>query len=313
MASRVSSDKDLQAALRRRAKKLWRRLSNARAQVLEDAGADAIHDLRVATRRLQTLIDVSARCGPSASGAKLRKREKRLRHSLGARRDLDVMREKLRRRIRDSASARRRQLLRSTMRQLAPEARVQSDRMRREIKKIGSRKLHRLVRRALMSANVKRLSLGNLAEAIEQAERKWIATLTDAAAREDSAGYHDVRIKAKTLRYTIELAARFIEIPNADVIVEWLKGIQDELGDWHDEVEECRRVTEILSRAADTQSDPAATALIQMLRGRTEAHTRYVRDRLRTLQAAISKRQDPSLFVNGRRNHPAPALEIVAL
>ncbi len=313
MASRVSSDKDLQAGLRRRAKKLWRRLAQARAQVLEDAGTDAIHDLRVATRRLQTLIDVSARRGPSASGAKLRKREKRLRHALGARRDLDVMREKLRGRIRDSASAHRRQLLRWTMRQLAPEARVQSDRMRREIKKIGSRKLHRLVRRALMSANVKRLSLGNLAEAIEQAERKWITTLTDAAAREDSAGYHDVRIKAKTLRYTVELAARFIEIPNADVIVEWLKGIQDELGDWHDEVEECRRVTEILSRAADTQSDPAATALIQMLRGRTDAHTRYVRDRLRTLQAAISKRQDQSLFVNGRRNHPAPALEIVAL
>lgn len=72
-------------------------------------------------------------------------------------------------------------------------------------------------------------------------------------------------------------------------------------------------MTEILSRAANTQSDPAATALIQMLRGRTDAHTRYVRDRLRSLQAAISKRQDQSLFVNGRNNGQVPALEIVAL
>jgi len=213
MASTVSSDKELRAAFRRRAEKLWRRLSNAREQVLEEGGADAIHDLRVATRRFQTLIDVSALSRPSASGAKLRKRVKRLRHALGGRRDLDVIIEKLRGRIRDSASARRRQLLRSTMRQLAPEARQQSDQMRREIKKIGSRKLHRLGRRALMSSNVSRLSLGNLSDAIERAERKWIATLADAAAHGDSGGYHDVRIKAKTLRYTIELASRFIQIP----------------------------------------------------------------------------------------------------
>jgi len=162
MASTVSSDKELRAVFRRRAKKLWRRPSSAREQVLEQAGADAIHDLRVATRRFQTRIDVSALSRPSKSGAKLRKREQRLRHALGGRRDVDVILEKLRGRIRDSASAHRRSLLRSVMRQLASEASRQSVQMRREIKKIGSRKLHRLARRALMSANVKRLSLGNL-------------------------------------------------------------------------------------------------------------------------------------------------------
>jgi len=313
MSQTVSSDKELQTVVRRRAKKLWRRLSESRKRVLREADADSIHDLRVASRRIQTLIDVSSLPQRSKSSVKFRKRIKRLRHAAGGRRDVEVMLDKLRAETRGSATARRRRLLRSVARSLAPGSKWQSQQVRRKIKKIGGGKLHRLCRRSLLSGHSEGISIGTLRDAIEQAEHKWLSTVDDAIAHDDPGAYHDVRIKAKTLRYAIELAARFIDVADADAIIEWLKSIQNELGEWHDEVEECRRVTEILSRGPGAQSDPAATALIRSLRSRTEAHTRFVRDRLRSLQGNLNKRGDRPLFLNGRGGRAAPVLEIIAL
>jgi CHAD domain-containing protein len=155
MSQTVSSDKDLQTVFWRRAKKLWRRLSESRKRVLREADADSIHDLRVATRRIQTRIDVSSLPQRSKSSVKLRKRIKRLRHAAGGRRDVDVMLDKLRAETRGSATARRRRVLRSLTRSLAPGSKRQSQQVRRKIKKIGGGKLRRLCHRSLLSRHSK--------------------------------------------------------------------------------------------------------------------------------------------------------------
>ena len=45
----------------------------------------------------------------------------------------------------------------------------------------------------------------------------------------------------------IESVSRFVEVPGAEATAQWLKTVQDELGEWHDEIELTRRVTAILS------------------------------------------------------------------
>ena len=42
----------------------------------------------------------------------------------------------------------------------------------------------------------------------------------------------------------MESVSRFVAVPGAEATAEWLKTIQDELGEWHDEIELTRRVTQ---------------------------------------------------------------------
>ena len=111
---------------------------------------------------------------------------------------------------------------------------------------------------------------------MRQAEQRWLAAINTAKLRKDAAAYHDVRIKTKTLRYMIESVSRFVELPGAEETTEWLKIIQDELGEWHDEIELTRRVTALLSKDADYQADDAVAALIKSLRDRAQANTHFV-------------------------------------
>src|SRR5205807_8262189 len=83
--------KTLQRAFARRVHKRWRQLRDAGKDLRQSYSPNAIHDLRVATRRLQALLDFAVRTAPSKPCAKLRKRLKRLRHALGNRRNIDVM------------------------------------------------------------------------------------------------------------------------------------------------------------------------------------------------------------------------------
>jgi bisphosphoglycerate-dependent phosphoglycerate mutase len=81
-------------------------------------------------------------------------------------------------------------------------------------------------------------------------------------------------------------------------IIEWLKGIQDELGEWHDDVEFCRWITMLLSKDATVQADHTATALIEALRGRTEADTEYTGKLIRSMDS----RRDNLMKLSDHRN-----------
>ena len=143
------SDGNLQRAFARRARKVSRRLREEYRQVLRTRSATAIHDLRVATRRLQTLVDLAALSNPSKGAARLRTRLKSLRHTLGRRRDLDMILGKLRERAANTASARRRRILRWVIRQMTPEARQITRQMYRATRKTGIKKLKGLTEKTV--------------------------------------------------------------------------------------------------------------------------------------------------------------------
>jgi CHAD domain-containing protein len=285
------SDKKLRRAFTRRVHKVSRRLREQYGRVLSSGSASAIHDLRVATRRLQTLVDLAALSKPSKPAARLRKRLKSLRHTLGRRRDVDMILGKLRERAANTASARRRRILRAVIWQMTPEAKQITRKMYRAATKAGLKKLRRMTNKALGGRGFKAPSLEVLDTAIRQAEQRWLAAINTAKLRKDAAGYHDVRIKTKTLRYMIETVSRLVELPGAESTIEWLKAIQDELGEWHDEIELTRRVTALLSEDADYQANDAATALIKSLRDRAQANTHFVSELVMSLRDSWVRRK----------------------
>jgi CHAD domain-containing protein len=192
------SDGNLQRAFARQARKVSRRLREEYRQVLRTHSATAIHDLRVATRRMQTLVDLAAFSNPSKRAARLRKRLKFLRHTLGSRRDLDMILGKLRERAANTASARRRRILRWVMRQMTLEARQITRRMCRATRKRGITKLRRLTKKTVGDRRgLETLSAEALNAAMRQAEQKWLRAINMAKLRKDPAAYHDVRIKTK--------------------------------------------------------------------------------------------------------------------
>jgi CHAD domain-containing protein len=287
----VVSQPELQRAFTRRAHKLWRRLHEDHRRVLQSCSENAIHDLRVATRRLQSMVELAAFSRPNKPGAKLRKRLKRLRHTLGRRRDVDVILGKLKERVSNTASAQRRRVLRSVIQQISSEARQITKEMYRETEKTGIKNIKHLAYNAADGEHLKDLSVGGADRAIRQAEQKWFAAIVRAKARRDPTIYHDVRIKAKSLRYTIESVSHITDVPGADATTEWLKTVQDELGEWHDEVELTRRVTEVLSRA-DYPADHAAVGLIRSLTDRAEASTGFASKLIMSLRDSWIRRKN---------------------
>src|SRR6266850_862361 len=70
---------------------IGRKVIKARRQVLHGKDGEAIHDLRVATRRLQAALEVFASCLPEPRRRRLEKRARKIRRGLGARRNAWVL------------------------------------------------------------------------------------------------------------------------------------------------------------------------------------------------------------------------------
>src|SRR3989442_12183233 len=68
-----------------------RKVIKARRRVLSGEDGEAIHDLRVATRRLQAALEVFASCLPERRRRRLEKRARKIRRGLGARRNAWVL------------------------------------------------------------------------------------------------------------------------------------------------------------------------------------------------------------------------------
>src|SRR5438093_5912812 len=68
-----------------------RKVMKARRRVLSGEDGEAIHDVRVATRRLQAALEVFASCLPERRRRRLEKRARKIRRGLGARRNAWVL------------------------------------------------------------------------------------------------------------------------------------------------------------------------------------------------------------------------------
>jgi hypothetical protein len=91
-----------------------------------------------------------------------------------------------------------------------------------------------------LGSKVKVLSRGARIEGLRlllnSAWGKWNATIDECAEIAAIDKLHAVRIKAKTLRYSIEPSQKFAPDHQLEMAGEFLKDIQDRVGAWHDEL-----------------------------------------------------------------------------
>lgn len=205
--------------VRKQAKAFTASLSGA----LRTGGVRAVHDLRVASRRLGEALRAAP--GSLRSGAeKLRRRLRKIRRAFRRVRDLDVMLELI-----------------ASSRPADPAAAAAESRASQILR--GERKA--AVSRAVKDAegSVGRTT-GRLRRAVAGFEptRAGIDRLVDnrtAAMKESLSGWsagkadpHAVRIAGKRLRYALELHAA-VERPHTAAIAA-LRKLQEALGEWHD-------------------------------------------------------------------------------
>jgi CHAD domain-containing protein len=284
--SAKATTRSSETLIRHRLSALDRALPGARR-----GDADAIHQARVATRRLREALPLVVR---GADGRKLRKRTRGLTRVLGSVRELDVALMTL-----DELEAQpdlpRRGLAR-LREDITQERRLLLAAMLHELK---THDLERLRKKALTAVRrpeapstgrkrARRRDPRRLPAAEARAARR-AATVRDAI-RNAGGIYlpdrlHDVRIAAKKLRYAMEIA-RELKGSRAAARIRMLKGTQDLLGRMHDLEVLIGRIRSVQGAREDPPSLEVSADLDQIVRRlETECrqlHVQYI-DRRRKL------------------------------
>jgi len=219
-------------------------------KVLRGDDPDAIHDMRVASRRLQQVLDLIFTKPLPREVRRLRRKIRRCRRALGEVRNCDVMLEHVEGRL-----ARRRSSSPeawAAVKQYLLERRSES--FARAIRKLSNMNL------ALFYMHAKEI-LGRLkstpetggvshplmqpgGEAFEPFPQRLTQALVGvwgnfekqvAVSHQEvtPSSIHAARICAKRLRYLLEVVNQF-GIPGSSGALAWLRRLQQHLGDWHD-------------------------------------------------------------------------------
>jgi CHAD domain-containing protein len=186
---------------------------------------DDIHDLRVALRRCRTMADALTDTNPSPGWNKLKKYSKKLFHSLGEVRDVQVEQEWVKKlaSAQDASRARILKTLRCREKEQMGEARKGLDVFdRKEWRKLSRKLRGKAAIFPVESVVFQRLALSELnhAVALDQKARKQPSGIA----------WHRVRIAIKSFRYIVEnFLPKHYESWAGD-----LKEMQDLLGEVHD-------------------------------------------------------------------------------
>jgi CHAD domain-containing protein len=214
-------------------------------KVLQGDDTDAIHDLRVATRRLQQVVDLVYPSPHSGEIRKLHRGLKRCRSSLSEVRNYDVLLGRI-----DAALARKRTARRDAWEAIGKYLReLRSVRLEKSLRKLAKANLSviyvRLKERLPADENGitsrngagQHLAAGQFYERISDALKTVWAELEREIARSrhehDAAVLHRTRIAVKHVRYLIEVVHAFDVAGSKETLI-WLRSLQTQLGNWHD-------------------------------------------------------------------------------
>lgn len=225
-------------------------LRDHHASVLETMNVDAVHKMRVATRRLQASLDLLEH---EMSVRKLKRRLRNWRRALSLVRNYDVFLEMLEKETATRGRARREQIqlvtakLQEQRAHTAAEVRGFLEQI--DIDKLGSRLgVTTLVSlsdpRQLEALAVVPISnflsvideqnvAGYAADRLDQRLSEFQALVEQSHPTTDPADLHQLRIAAKRVRYLLEIVTQ-MGYGDASRALAWLRKLQDRIGDWHD-------------------------------------------------------------------------------
>jgi CHAD domain-containing protein len=244
-------------------------------KVLGEDDPEAVHDLRVWSRRLQqVIVTLFPRPHPPDARAMVRTL-RRARRSLGGWRDCDVVIALLARKIR---YARNPEQKNAWERALATARRKLQREMRHARRKIANRKMFTLAqrgedlieRRSLESAPEENVFVA-LEASVAAAYSEWRDGLARARSSSDATEIHAFRIQTKRLRYRMELL-RDVGSDSAKSALASLRSLQDELGRWHDGLALARMTAEALADPDYLLAQPLCVAAILRKLDRENAH-----------------------------------------
>jgi CHAD domain-containing protein/CYTH domain-containing protein len=211
----------------------------ARCQVATSGNPEALHDYRVALRRLRSCLRSYRRELRSTVSRKSRRRLDRLARATNQSRDLEVHLDWLAAQEATAGDSER-----PGIAWLAARLQEEQRREREEMLALNQRlfpNLHKRLHRQLqhypiavrLDAPVEptitaMAAAGHVERAVRRLERR-LGRVTGENAEEE---IHRARIAAKHLRYLLEPFAA--DLPGGDAIIERLKGLQDAFGDVHD-------------------------------------------------------------------------------
>jgi CHAD domain-containing protein len=224
---------------------------------------EAVHRLRTSSRRAQAAIDAFRPCIKGKKRAKrARKLVKRLRKSVAEPRELDVLAEVWRSLAQEDptlgeASAYMLRRTHDARERAAADVRAAARRVKPRAVRARRDDLLDRTRRARLDDGKAR-DLGELAHA---QLRDLGADLVQAIADEPATpeGRHEIRIKAKKVRYALELFRRCLDRDAAKALKSDLKTIHDAVGDEHDLADAAREL-------ADAETEPGAGPALASLR-----------------------------------------------
>lgn len=221
----------------------------------DPADAEALHDFRVALRRLRSCLRSYGPWLDESLPKKLRRRLKKLADATGPGRDTEVQIEWLRGRSRHLGSSHRPGLawllarLEERMRQANEEMAGHIPHEFPRLEEALRAKLSTYTTEVHLAPGADRPTLAETAAAIlrdQASELRAHLSRVEGPADEEQA--HEARISAKRLRYLLEPFAE--ELPEAASVVKHMKSLQETLGELHDAHVLERELAESLETAA---------------------------------------------------------------
>jgi len=201
-----------------------RKVMKARRRVLSGEDGEAIHDVRVATRRLQAALEVFASCLPERRRRRLEKRARKIRRGLGARRNAWVL-LRLLVRFRAGLGPDERKFVDALARSLKQAARPLEPTVRKGLPGIRGR-LRKLLRDATGCAVVP-------PGPVLRAQVDAVLSARGAARGGEPEAMHRLRIAIKRYRYSLEVLAE-TGAPGLVAAIREARALQRELGRLHD-------------------------------------------------------------------------------
>ncbi|HEX5413912.1 MAG TPA: CHAD domain-containing protein [Terriglobia bacterium] len=217
-------------------------------KVLQGDNPEAIHGLRVATRRLQQVINLIYPLPHSGDVRKLYRGLKRCRRSLSELRNYDVLLMRV-----DAALARKSVARREAWEAIGEYLRgLRSARLEKSLRKLAKANLSSIYVRLKeflpangTSAYVSAASNGaerqlaaeqfyeRIADALKTVWTELEQEIAHSRHHRDASGLHRTRVAAKRARYLIEVIHAFQTPGSRDALI-WLRSLQTQLGHWHD-------------------------------------------------------------------------------
>ena len=248
--------------------------------------ADAVHDMRVATRRLRAALRVFKDVLPDDAQV-LNDELRWIARKLGAVRDLDVQIK--------HACVRANELCQSDA--LKPYiAWLSAERERRLCELIGAlddERYEQLVAHLRRAGEWPVVDGRGAGERIQKTMKKLHKAARGLDVEDPASAFHQARIRAKRLRYTVEFHTELYGDPAHDVVKRTVQ-LQDALGELQDGVVSREHVAEAQRQAAQAWSPATMFALGQLVE-RDAAHGRELREQALGAYRKLRKKAWPRL------------------